>query len=615
MRSFLRRVLAVGFFAACFVTVNGTSTPAQAQTYADLQVVKPVKDCAALASADWSGVAGAAVKADAQVIDTPKGQFCHVTGTIAPAIGFEVDLPTAKWTQRFLQAGCGGLCGNINASIGNAGKCQPAVDGEFVVAASDLGHQAAMGAPGESDFAADPQKRIDFAYRANHVTALLSKALIKDFYGQPQKYAYFSGCSDGGREAMMEAERYPDDFDGISAGAPAMLFDVQNSFFHSWGVFVNTRPDGTHILLADKVPVLHAAVIEHCDTLDGNKDGLLSDPRACKVDPSWVLCKPGATDTSKCLTAEEWGVAAKYYEGPTDAAGHHFLPGGLQPGGEMLWGGLAPREATSKMNSMAVSMSKVVLENPSGTDADPVHYAFTTDQFTKVNLLRPLNDATNTDLRPFAKHGKLIMWHGWSDFSIAPMITVAYYKAVQKELGVAPTDKFLRLFMLPGVGHCGGGDGFPQVDTLSALMAWTEKGIAPAQLVAEQIPQRQMGGPGGPGGPAGAARQGGPGGPPGAPAGAPNGPDGRGGGPGMSRVPAPYAREEQQALASRPIYPFPTIARYSGSGDPKAASSYVPGSSGVKEPATIEWYGSNLLAPDFQKNYAVKDGKLVVEGR
>jgi len=600
------------------IAVNG-----RAQTAETLAVVKPVMECQELAKTILRDAVGADVSLEASVADTPKGQFCHVTGVIAPAIHLEVDLPAGRWTQRLLQVGCGGLCGMINASIGNAGGCEPALNGEFVVAATDMGHQAQMGSPGEGNFAEDPQKRIDFAYRANHLTALTAKALIKHYYGQPQKFAYFSGCSDGGREAMMEAERFPEDFDGISAGAPAMYFQVQNSLNHAWTQAVNTRMDGTKILARAKLEVLHAAVMEHCDALDGVKDGLLSDPRACHVDRKWVECSAPVADAAKCLTSEEWTAASKLYMGATDAKGVHFLPGGWQPGSELQWGGgmpgggMPPRPAGGgnaagggmpgpppgapagqsgpngpgpgpgpgtpggQRGGMVASMAPVVFPVATSADTNLAAYPFTMEQYTRAKELHALNDATDTDLRPFAKHGgKLIMYHGWSDTSIAPLITVAYYTAVQRDMGAADADKFLRLFMIPGMGHCGGGDGFPQFDTLSALMTWVEGGKAPAMLVANKVaPGQSMGGP-----------------------------DGRGG---RSQT-APYARESQPAVASRPIYPFPQIAHPIGDAISKAAD-FSAAPSDVHGPITQEWVGLELLSPTAPVNYTVRDGKLMKE--
>lgn len=488
----------------------------------------------------------------------------------------------------------------VNASIGNAGGCRPALDGEFAVAATDMGHSSHPGVGGGEDvgaFTSDPQKRIDFAYRANHLTALASKALIRAFYGAPPRYSYFSGCSDGGREALMEAQRYPGDFDGISAGAPAMLFQIQNSFFHAWTVAANRGSDGKPILLATKLSILHDAVIAHCDGIDGVKDGLLSDPRTCQVESSWVKCEADVQDESRCLTPQEWSVAQKIYSGPTDSDGNHFLPGGLAPGSELMWTAFIPHAASDKVMSEALYKGMVSVVNlPSlSTVEDPAAFPFSSAQFDRMQQLHALNDATNPDLHAFAAHGgKLIMWHGWADFSIAPMISIAYYRAVQQQMSVDATDRFLRLFMIPGVGHCGGGDGFAQVDTLTPLMSWVERKQAPMQLVADRVAARpflptvdhsRMGETGPQGGS-----------------------DGRGDESMGASLP-PVAIPDRPVLASRPIYPFPLIAHYLGDGDPKLATSFRPAAS-VDEPATNKWYGAFMLRPGFQKQYGVSNGKL-----
>lgn len=597
------RFVCLFLFLFSFVSFNPARASEQGPGYADLAVVKPVMDCAALGQADLASSVGASVTMHGALIATGKGQFCQIKGTIAPSIGFEVDLPVAKWSQRYLQAGCGGLCGNINASIGNATTCLPATDGQFVVAASDLGHQGSMMSPTAGDFGKDPQKLIDFAYRANHLTALAAKALIRAYYGQAPRYSYFSGCSDGGREALMEAQRYADDFDGISAGAPAMLSTVQNSFWHAWTTAANLDAAGNPILLRDKLSVLHAAVIAHCDTLDGNKDDLLSDPRACTVDPSWVLCTPGATDTDKCLTPREWTVAAKLYDGPRDDAGHRFLPGGAQPGSELQWDFIPPRPRADGQSDrggfgmgMLRSMTPLIYRDPKPDEGDAARFPFTPDQFARVSQLHGLLDATNPDLSAFSGHGgKLLMWHGWSDVSIAPMISIAYYQALERQFGEEGVQRFARLFMLPGVGHCGGGDGFAQIDTLTPLMAWVETGVAPTVIQADKIADHRMGPPPGPDGKA--------------PPGMANGPDGRGGGFGPRRDPAPYAQPPQPSLATRPIYAFPFIASYGGSGDPGVAATYTRKPTPAPT-SLIEWVGADLIQPGFQKTFTDKDGVL-----
>ena len=380
-----------------------------------------------------------------------------------------------------------------------------------------------------------------------------------------------------------------------------MYFQVQNSLNHAWTQFANTRADGTKILQGSKLFLLHAAVIDHCDMLDGVKDGLLTDPRACKVDPKWVECSASETDTSKCLTAEEWTAATKLYMGPTDAAGRHFLPGGWQPGSEMQWGGgmppagarplqqrpdgsettaSVPRPAGGPGGGMVASMAPVVFTVVIPSDTNTAAYPFTMEQFRRVTELHDLNDAVDTDLRPFAAHGgKLILYHGWSDTSIPPLTTVAYYTAVQRDLGKANADQFLKLFMIPGMGHCGGGDGFSQLETLTPLMAWVEQGKAPTMLEGDKVPGGR--GPGG-------------------------GPDGRGG---RSQT-APYATAKQPTLASRPIYPFPQVA-HATSSNASQGSDFASAPSDVQGPATQPWTGSELVAAKAPRSYIVQDGKLV----
>jgi pimeloyl-ACP methyl ester carboxylesterase len=245
--------------------------------------------------------------------------LCAVKGTLAPANTFEVALPVSTWTQRFAELGCGGLCGNLSdptkqSSFSFSYKCPLVQEGGFVTAATDMGHQG-----NDPAWTTDPQKQADFAYRGQHITTLAAKKLIKAYYGQEQKYSYFVGCSDGGREALMAAQRYPNDYNGIIAGAPAAHFQVQNSVFHGWSVVANSTTgtsSGNSILYADKVALLHKAVVAACaDT----PDGLISDPRACNFDPASIQCAAGATDTSNCLSAAEAGAAGKIYGGPVDA--------------------------------------------------------------------------------------------------------------------------------------------------------------------------------------------------------------------------------------------------------------------------------------------------------
>jgi hypothetical protein len=401
-------------------------------------------------------------------------------------------------------------------------------------------------------------------------------------------------------------------------------------------------------------------VLAHCPTLSGVADGLLQDPRACVFDPAWVQCADGASDTSKCLSAEEVAVVQKIYQGPADAEGHRFAIGGAQPGSESSW--MLPASADAASDAMSGGMASrslqyLIMPEVDAAAGDLSTFRFDMATFRRIAALAPLYNATNTNLLPFQQHGgKLILWHGLADTSINPSISVAYYQGVQRQLGEKLTDGFLRLFLLPGIGHCGGGDGYGQVDLLSPLMAWTEMQQAPAQLLAGKSSQGAGPGaggppPGGPGGPgAGGPPPGGPGGP-GAGGPPPGGPGGPGAGgpppagagdmtagpgappPGMAAGPGasddrkqepprmhveampsnPVATAAIKPDATRPVYPYPAIARYTGNGDPDDAANYAPAASPVALPQAFAAPAAELIGPDNQKTWRVVDGKLVAD--
>lgn len=555
-----------------------------------LPVVTPVAACEQLNQQDFSASVGAQVTiTSAATMHSEKGTFCKVSATIAPKIGVEVALPAEKWTQRFLQVGCGGLCGNINLSLSNASGCVPAMNGEFAVAATDMGHRGSMM---DASWAEDPQQRIDFAWRANHLTAVLTKALIKAYYGQPQKYAYFMGCSDGGREALMEAQRYPQDFDGISAGAPAGFFQFQNSFYHGWNVAANQRPDGSAILLKDRLPILHRAVIKNCPTLSGVDDAILQNPYACTFSASWVKpCADHQTERSDCLTREELKVAENLYRGAHDSDGNQFVPAGLPLGSELRW----PVPDSARGHSMSESMVLPALQSallPGGKQN--IHsmndFPLNRRNFDAVAQLAPLYNAANTNLSGYLKRGgKLIIWHGLADDSINPAFSIAYYRGVQKTLGEAAVDKFLRLFLLPGVAHCGNGEGYDQIDLLTPLMAWTEQGRAPEKIITGKRAQAEESVmmPPAPG--ASAEKQ----------------------FHGMQKPSQPFATPAVALKATRPVFPYPYIARYSGKGSVDDASNYQQVKSAAFDNLTIGQPASDFIGPDNQKMYQVRDGKLV----
>lgn len=550
---------------------------ALAATGKPLEGVPAAVSCASLAATNIEdiGGAGSRISRAAEVDENGIAQ-CVVEGTLAPAIGFRIKLPVKTWTQRYLQIGCGGLCGNIAGQIGAADGCAPLTAGGFVQGATDMGHQGMA-----ATFGNDPQQRADFAYRAQHLTAVLAKQLIRSYYGRPQAYAYFTGCSDGGREALMEAQRYPEDFDGIIAGAAAMNFVVQNGLYHAWQARANTGPDGRAILVASRLPILHQAVLAQCDALDGQVDGLLTDPRACHFDPAAIQCPASQADTSACLTTAEVTAARKLYDGPRDPqSGERLTAGGPQPGSELQWAGVfVPMSADQPIFSTQIAeeaLRYVLFETNPPAGFKLADLAFTRDTFTQLVKTHPLYGATNPDLARFAAAGhKLILWHGWSDPHISPLNTIAYHEALRSQLGDKAVAGFERLYLLPGVAHCSGGEGPSQLDLLSPMLGWVEHGEAPDAILTTQPDPKQHNSFGQPGGANGAQPPADAGGPP----------------PGMMPLPAATS-----AVKSRPVYPYPAVARFSGKGDANLAASQQPGAP-LFTGTLPAWIGSGLFVP------------------
>jgi feruloyl esterase len=569
--------------AACSSSSDGSppvttpvspTTPTTPTQPATLGVVKPVTDCEKLAAVDITDIGGAGSKiASATVATTTINgkdiSLCAVKGTLAPANTFEVALPVSTWTQRFAGLGCGGLCGNLSdptkqSSFSFSYKCPLVQEGGFVTAATDMGHQG-----NDPAWTTDPQKQADFAYRGQHITTLAAKKLIKAYYGQEQKFSYFVGCSDGGREALMAAQRYPNDYNGIIAGAPAAHFQVQNSVFHGWSVVANSSTgtsSGNSILYADKVALLHKAVVAACaDT----PDGLISDPRACNFDPASIQCAVGATDTSNCLTAAEAGAAGKIYGGPVDAATSTRMQIGRPLfGSEGNWVGVeVPSTSTStgtpvpvaqgifSYNIVTGAYNLIFTGNPTMPTIDTFGYTDSNFYNTYLAANHPLYDATNPDLSAFQKAGgKLILWHGWADQHISPRYTIAYYEAMQNQMGTSTVEQFARMYLVPGVGHCGGGEGLANIDLVSRITAWVEQGSAPASVMS-------------------------------------------------------YRTDSAGAeTASRPVYPYPAVAQYTGSGDWHDGANYLSAAPRYNVPSQA-WPGAFLYTPYTPKEQGVSTTK------
>jgi feruloyl esterase len=544
-------------------------------------------NCADLAKAAIGDAVGSPthITSAKPIEDGKPGPYCEVLGYVEPQVKFEVRLPLTNWTQRYLQTGCGGTCGTLRVQVEDQEGCLPAMNGELALASTDMGHSGGMA---NSAFGNDPQQRIDFAYRGVHVTALAAKALIGRFYDQPPKFSYFAGCSDGGREALMEVQRFPGDFDGVTAGAAAMNFTTQNTFYHGWNVVVNTGPDGKPILTADKLPVLHNVVLEQCDALDGLKDGLIGDPLACHPNLSSVTCV-ATQDTASCLTPEQAKVALEIYKGAHDAKGHKFVLSGPLPGSELNWAGVyvpAPGNDRTMSRMVATATLKYLVFKKNPPDSYTLSdFKFTTASFAEATQLHRLYDATDPDLTAFASRGgKLILWHGLADPHIAPLNTIAYYTAMEKIMGSQKVENFARLYLFPGGGHCAGGDGPFDFPLLRTIMDWVERGAAPYEVVASHRPMK-MGAPGGPpsqpGGPAS-----------GAPATVAS--NQRRDTPLQDR---PSARDFGKVDRTRPVYPYPLTTAYKGSGSVDDAVNFTAGKAQAVSPVTLEWMGSAFYSP------------------
>jgi feruloyl esterase len=412
--------------------------------------------------------------------------FCRVTGVVRPEVNFEVWLP-ANWNQKLMMVGNGGLAGTISyaAMVAPLGR-------GYATTSTDTGHTADTDghwAQGHMD------RVIDFAHRSVHVTTEASKGVIRAFYGTPAKYAYFSGCSQGGQEALTEAQRYPADYDGIIAGDPANYWTHLYTGAHLWIARALTATPGSYIPAA-KTQLIGDAVNAACDALDGIKDGILNNPRKCHFDPGTLLCKDG--DAPNCLTAEQVETVKKIYQGGTSDGKQIFpgiVPGGeAGPGGWAAWiTGSAPDRGTHMTLGMPFLLN-VAFANPKW-DYHTFRFDRAGDIDSDVALLDaalgPIFNNTNPDLKPFQSHGgKLIQYHGFSDPDISPVNSINYYQSVEKQMG--DSRNFYRLFMVPGMQHCAGGPGPNSFDTVTALEQWVEHGKAPEQIVASHSTNRKV---------------------------------------------------------------------------------------------------------------------------
>jgi feruloyl esterase len=458
----------------------------------------PGKTCAALASQSLENTTIKSAEAVTTGSFSPPGStnpianlppFCRVAGVIAPTkeseIVFEVWMPLEKWNGRYTGVGNGGWAGFVSYG----GLAEQLRRGN-AAASTNTGHEAAPGV-NAAKFAYDyPERLIDFAYRAHHETALKAKALVQAFYGKPATRAYWVGCSSGGYEGLMEAQRFPSDYDGIVAGAPANNWTRLMAGDFDGIVAVLQKPESN--LPPAALSLLHRRALASCDSRDGVADGVLEDPRQCRFDPAALQCADGESKND-CLTPAQVEAARRVYRGVRDPRTGAQLYPGLAPGSEPFW----PHRDPANPFPIPIAHYKwLVFADPTWDwktfDAsDPAAYA----AFRKSEeKLAPIMNATDPNLTEFRQRGgKLLQYHGWNDQLISAQNSIDYYESVLTYFGregkdraktLADVQSFYRLYMAPGMAHCSGGTGPNTFDMQTSMEAWVESGKAPEEIVA-----------------------------------------------------------------------------------------------------------------------------------
>jgi len=451
--------------------------------------IVPVRPCSELTSEHLTSPTRALVRIlSARLFAFDGAEYCHVIGVVGAELDFDLRLPRSTYQGQYVQEGCGGFCGFLEPSVPLAADDCPAVTGHnLAIAVDNEGHVTTSST--DARWAAnDAKSRIIFGSTSEHQLALVAKALIADYYGRGPSYSYFDGCSDGGREALIEAQRYPHDFNGILAGAPANIFSEQIGEVSSWDILVNTGPRGREILTSENLPALHAAVVRAC----GQAQGYVLDPRSCNFSPSSIECHGRVTDA--CLTAAQVRVATLLYRGPTDPAGQSLYPGGEPYGSELSWAEWFvkpssdrdwPRDSLTYQFAINLLRYMAYQTDPS-TSYSLSQFRFRLSDYRKLTALSALYDATDPDLSTFAADGgRLIIYQGWADEVVPPFGTVAYYKAVVQAAGGYQTSQtFSRLYMIPAQYHCldGGDPALAGANLLTPLIDWVQHAVAPATL-------------------------------------------------------------------------------------------------------------------------------------
>jgi hypothetical protein len=527
MKSFSSASVLVAAFLAVLPTVHAAAQAAAEGTAAS------VTQCEAMRHVDFSRLTDAPTQIeDSKVVAAgPEGPaYCRVQGYVSSAVGFEVRLPIADWNGKILEVGCGGFCG-----VPNEVAFCPLHRG-YACVLTDLGHHGVEG--GEWGYN-NLQAQIDFGFRGAHVAALAGKAVTEYYYKRAPSKSYFQGCSSGGQQALSEAQRYPWDFDGIIAGAPSPTFSgpMMN---YAWAKRALTGADGRPLLTRATLEFVHAAALARCAVGDGARHGFIEDPRTCKFDPAELLCRAGKV--TQCLNDAQVQAVKKVYAGPMTSRGEKTYTGGPAPGSELNWvdGEAAPYVYSDGSETWPEQYFAYIGFVPApGPGWKAADFDFDRD-YKRLETTEAIFGAANDpDLRKFkAAGGKLILYQGWSDQSDIPADSIDDYETTEKTMGgPGPTQEFFRAFLVPGMNHCTGGPGPFAVDYLSYLEAWVEQGHAPDKMLGAHVHGLNWG---------------------------------------QSFV-LKYPLDPALPVDfTRPIYPYPRLAKFTGHGNPDDAANFVP---------------------------------------
>ena len=523
--------------AALFLTLGASTARAEDDDSAPQKLA-----CAQLASLSFEGntritkaeevLSGTLVTPGKQTLSNLPA-FCRVVGISAPSsdsnIYFEVWLPSSTWNGKFLSSGEGGYAGALNYTrLGLDGGLDELLRRGYATASTDTGHLAsdafwAVGHPG---------RIVDYLYRSKHLVTVAAKGLIKAYYGRPATHSYFNSCSNGGRQGLMEAQRFPDDYDGIVAGAPWNFQSHSNAGF-VWDAQALSAPGA--VIPPAKLPAIAAAVLAQCDGFDGLVDGVIADPRRCPLIPATLACT--GAETNSCLTAPQLVALEKIYRGPSNPrTGEPIFPG-FAPGSENAWGGLVTNLTAAGLGNGY--FANLVFQDPAW---DYRSFDFDVGMARADLTIGVLGNSTDPDMSAAKRRGvKIIQYHGWNDQVLQPAYSPQWYETVARTMGgLQETQEFYRLFMVPGMTHCyfgpgatsfgGVGQQIPPVrdathDVQTALERWVEQGIAPDRLVATKYTDDKA--------------------------------------------------ATRTVRLTRPLCRYPAVAYYSGSGDPDDSASFV----------------------------------------